>query len=147
MNQHLPEIWIIVGFACVLLEFVLPGAIIVFLGISAIITGVLLKLGLPNTGGLPLLIFMGLSAAQILFLRRYVKNWFTGSSVNSEDSSVEEFVGKPASVSGGFENGSNRGTVVFKGANWNAVSEDALNVGDEVVIRKQEGITLHVAAK
>ncbi len=147
MDLHLPEIWIIVGLACVLLEFVLPGAIIVFLGVSAIVTGLLLKAGLPTSSGIPFVVFMALSAAQLVFLRRYVKTWFTGSSEGSEDSSLEEFVGKSASVTGGFENGSGKGTVVFKGTNWNALSEDSLNAGDEVIIRKQDGITLHVSSK
>lgn len=147
MNLQLPDIWIIVGFACVLLEFVLPGAIIVFLGISAIVTGILLKVGLPTSSGIPFLVFMALSAAQIIFLRRYVKSWFTGTIMTSDESGLEEFVGKTASVVSGFEDGSEKGTVVFKGANWSAVSSDTLKAGDDVVIEKQEGITLHVRSK
>jgi len=147
MQLHLPEIWIIIGILCIILEFFLPGAVIVFLGISAIVVGLLLKIGLPTAGGLPFLVFMVLSAAQIIFLRRWVKNWFTGRSMNSEDASMEEFVGKEATVVKGFENNSTKGTVMFKGANWNAVSETALKAGDEVIIEKQEGIVLYVRCK
>lgn len=147
MNLHLPDIWILLGFVCILLEFILPGAIIVFFGTSAILTGLMLKFGLPTTGGLPFWVFMVLSAGQIWFLRKHVKSWFTGSSIAAEEQGVEEFLGKPAVVVRGFENGSDNGIVEFKGASWQAVSSDTLLPGERVVITRHEGLTLYVSKK
>jgi inner membrane protein len=149
MHISIPEIWIIIGFICVLLEFVIPGALIVFFGISAILVGLLIKIvGLPTANGIPFLVFIVLAVGQILLLRNKLKSWFTGKSLTGNDDTLEEFVGKDASVVSRFDGKSKKGTVVFKGANWNAICEASpLTVGDEVVIEKQEGITLTVRKK
>jgi len=147
MQLHLPDFWIIIGIVCIILEFFLPGAVIVFLGTSAIAIGLLLKIGLPTTGGIPFLVFILLSTAQILLLRRFVKSWFTGRTMSAGDAGLDDFIGKEASVVKGFEEGSLKGTVSFKGANWSAISSSPVKVGQDVIIEKQDGITLFVKAK
>ena len=149
MHLFIPEIWIIIGFVCILLEFVIPGALIVFFGVSAIIVGLLIKLvGLPTANGIPFLVFIVLSIGQIVLLRRKLKSWFTGKTLTGNEDTLEEFVGKEATVIEGFGEQSKKGTVVFKGANWNAISDSAdLKIGDDVIIEQQDGITLTVRKK
>lgn len=144
MIKFTPEIWIILGFVLILLEFVVPGALIVFMGTASIIVGLLIYIGLPIDHGIPFFAFMILAIGQIVFLRKRVKSWFTGDTAKDSQDSIEEFIGKPAEVVSGFEDGAETGTVVFKGANWKAVSKDPLSPGEKVVIEKQEGITLIV---
>lgn len=146
MKISAPEIWIILGFICILLEFVLPGALIVFFGISALLVGLLIKFAfLPIENGIPLLVFAILSVGQIVFLRKRFQKMFKGQTVVDHGELADEFVGKQASVLEGFEDGSKYGTVVFKGTNWKAVAESStLMIGDNVEILEQNGITLTV---
>ena len=142
-----PEVWIIIGFVCIILEFMIPGVLFVFFGISAIFVGLLtIMFGLPSGHGIPYLVFTILSVGQIVFLRKKFKSWFTGKTLTGDENTLEEYIGKEATVVSGFEGDSNKGTVQFKGANWNAVSNTAgLKPGDEVIIEKQSGITLTVS--
>lgn len=144
-----PEVWIIIGFVCIILEFMIPGVLFVFFGISAILVGLLVKIfGLPTGHGIPYLVFTILSIGQIVLLRKKFKSWFTGKTLTGGENTLEEYIGKEATVVDGFEGESNKGTVLFKGANWNAISNTPdLKPGDEVIIEKQSGITLTVSRK
>ena len=138
-------IWIVVGIALVLLEFVLPGFIIIFLGISAIAVGMLIWAGMPESNGLPFLLFAGLSVALLVFLRRRFEAWFAGKALDPADGVFEDIVGREATVTGGFtakEQG--RGNVLLRGAVWQAKSEEKLREGDLVTIMARDGILLTV---
>jgi membrane protein implicated in regulation of membrane protease activity len=140
-----PELWIIVGFACILLELVIPGLMIVFFGTSAVVVGLLLKWGgLPSGYGAPLVVLLLLSVGQILFLRKYLKEWFRGKSLEGEDDQQSEYVGKQATVVSGFETQGRSGKVSFRGTEWTAFADCPLEVGDEVEIVEQQGIRLKV---
>jgi membrane-bound serine protease (ClpP class) len=57
----------------------------------------------------------------------------------------EELIGKTATVK---EELNPQGTVFFKGERWTAISEDGeIKAGEEVTIKKMDGLTLHVTRK
>jgi membrane protein implicated in regulation of membrane protease activity len=143
--KYIPEIWILIGFGLIVLEFFLPGAIVVFMGTSAVFVGLVLKLSpFPEGNGLPFLLFSILTIAQIALLRSRFKLSFKGDTVKDGANDLEEFIGHEATVHSGFEEGKRKGKVVFKGTQWTALSEDSLEPGDTVEIISRDGITLSV---
>lgn len=136
-------IWLLVGVALILLEFVAPGVVIVFFGIGAIITALTTWLDLTPGLGSQMLVF-GLSSVVLLFgLRRFVKKWFVGTSSNPNGSD-DDFIGREARVISSLPGHGGPGKVEIKGANWNARSEEAVPAGETVIIERREGLTFHV---
>jgi membrane protein implicated in regulation of membrane protease activity len=90
-------IWFLVGFALVLVEFALPGVIIVFLGLGAWVTALFVWLGWADSVGAQTTVFM-ISSVMLLFgLRHIFRGWFMGhSSLGDSESEMDEFLGKSA---------------------------------------------------
>ncbi len=134
------------GIILVLAEFVIPGMLVIFFGTSAIIVGLLVWIGLPQTNGIAFVLFASLSVAQIIILRRFFKRWFTGDSLGSgeRDDGMQEFIGKEVEVAEDFNSDLGRGKVVFKGASWSARSNENLTAGETAVIADRDGLTLIV---
>lgn len=145
-SLSIPMIWLLFGMGAILLEFLVPGVIMVFFGTSAIVVGLLLHLGLPWTGGLPFLLFSVLTVGQIVFLRHYFKRWFSGNTFGEvvDGTEFEEFIGREAIVIRGFTDNELRGKVEFRGAPWTARATQALQIGQRVRIIDRDGMKLKV---
>ncbi|MBL0732404.1 MAG: NfeD family protein [Desulfosarcina sp.] len=132
-------VWFIIGLACVLAEFALPGLIIIFFGIGAWCSALLL-LALDVTVFFQILIFILCSILSLIFLRKRV-------SFKKEDSKdvTEDFIGKRAKAEDSFTKGE-FGKVFFKGTFWKAetLSESIIRKGEYVKITGQESLTLLV---
>ncbi len=142
-----PEfIWILVGLFFVLLEFVIPGLVIIFFGAGAIIAGVaciFTDISL-NT---QLIIFIATSIVLLILLRRAIKDTFIGnSSDDPEQTSLKENVGKQVIALEDIEAGQ-IGKVEFCGTSWSAQPQESVSKGQTLVIVAQEGIVLKVKSK
>ena len=137
--------WIGVGFALVLAEVLMGNFILFFLGLASIITGVALWLGMPADNGIPFLLFAVLSIALLVGLRSRMRNLAVGDVASS--SMDEDFVGRDVQIESGFDSGSpGRGRVSYRGASWNAKSEQShLPLGSFATIISRESNLLYVA--
>ena len=143
--EYQPLIWIVLGIVLILLEFAIPGLIVIFFGTSAIVVGLAEWIGMPTNHGIPFIVFSVLTIVQILFVRRYFKSWFKGKSIESKsDTDTEDIVGKQATVLNGFTEGNLRGKIDFRGSNWTAVSEIPLEQGERVIITERNNLTLTI---
>ncbi|NNE93398.1 MAG: NfeD family protein [Verrucomicrobiales bacterium] len=136
-------IWFLVGIGLILAELAVPGVILVFFGVAALIVSLLDWIGIDSLAA-QLWIFSILSLALLIFARRFVKSWFVGSESSEASDLDEEFVGKTVTVTneitpGGF------GKVELKGAQWQATSTTTLPVGSLAEVTKRDGLLLHVA--
>ena len=140
-------IWFLIGFAVVLVEFALPGVIIVFLGLGAWVTALFVWLGWAESVGAQTAVFM-ISSVMLLFgLRHIFRGWFMGhSSLGDSESEMDEFLGKSARAVAAITAGG-EGKVEFKGAHWNAIAEDDINPGQVVTISARDGLQLTVKKK
>ena len=139
-----PIIWFLIGLAFLLLEFLLPGLIVLFFGFGAWITAIctlIFDLGLNAQ----LIVFIGTSVLSLIFLRKYFKRIFVGKDEKAVDEVLEEFVGKIVIAESDFEKG-RKGKVTFKGAIWEALSETDIKKGDQLKIIGKESIVLKVEA-
>ncbi len=139
-----PIIWFLIGLAFLLLEFFLPGLIVLFFGFGAWITAIctfIFDLGLNAQ----LVVFISTSILSLIFLRKYFKRIFVGKDEKAVDEVLEEIVGKTVIAESDFEKG-RKGKVTFKGAIWEALSETDIKKGDQLKITGKESIVLKVEA-
>ena len=115
-----PILWFLIGLVCLLLEFALPGVVIVFFGIGAWIVA-LLTLLLPLPIEHQLLVFIASSLLMLFTLRRNLQRWFF-KEVPDAVSDKQEFIGERAVV---IEAISTKlpGKVEFHGTRWEAESD------------------------
>jgi len=141
-----PEVvWFICGVVLVLLEFAVPGVILVFFGLGAWVTALTTFLGLTQGSASQLLVF-GVASVILLFgLRRYVRSRFSGfvSERQAPDRNLDEFTGKRVLVLEDVAPGI-PGKVEFKGAPWRAESEDSFSQGESGIIKEMDGLTLKI---
>jgi len=132
-------VWFLIGLACVLAEFALPGLIIIFFGIGAWCSALLL-LVLDLSVFFQILFFILFSTLCLVFLRKRV----SFQKEVTEDT-TEEFIGKRARAQDSFTKGE-FGKVFFKGTSWKAetLSKNIIEKGDYVKITGQESLTLLV---
>lgn len=139
-------VWFTVGVALIVAEFFLPYLILIFFGAGAILTGVLLWIGLPQHSGIPIAAFAAISLGLLLGLRRWARRLFKGltSDVADQEPGFEDFIGKEGAVTSGFGSEGNKGRVAFRGTDWNAEGSVGLMVGDRVRIIGRTGQNLKV---
>ncbi|QBG47584.1 NfeD family protein [Verrucomicrobia bacterium S94] len=138
--------WAIIGVGLMLCEFIMPGLILFFFGIGALITALVSWL-LPVGLSAQLMVFTVASLVSLFGLRRLIKPVFTGneSDVNT-DSYNEGMIGREAEVSVEITPES-PGKVILNGTAWKAESGETLTVGQRVVISGQKSLTLMVKSK
>lgn len=136
--------WIAVGLLLVLFEFVIPGFIIFFFGIGAILTG-LLKFLIPMELDVQIILFAVLSVILLFGLRRFFPKVFRGENARSGPlpPDTEDCTGQSARVAEPIAPG-HAGKVEFQGSLWNAESDSAHGPGETVTVVRRDNITLIV---
>lgn len=136
-----PILWFVIGLVCLLLEFILPGIVIVFFGIGAWIVALLLLL-LPMPIEYQLLVFISSSLFLLMALRRNLQKWFFKE--NADDLlTMQEYVGEKAIVVEAIA-GKMSGKVELHGTRWEAEAECEIAVGAPVIVRGKKNLTLLV---
>ena len=137
-------IWIVMGIVLLLMELAIPGFIIFFFGIAAIIVGVICLI-LPISMNLQLIFFILLSLFMVFFLRKKMKSIFAGKvkSGNEIDDTTDSFVGEKAVVISRITP-DRGGKVELHGTSWNAESDETLEVDQTVIVIDKTNLTLKV---
>jgi membrane protein implicated in regulation of membrane protease activity len=139
-----PElVWFICGAVLVLMEFIVPGVILVFFGVGAWVVALTTYLGLTRGNASQLMVFAAASLVLLLALRRYIRSRFSGfvSERQEPDRNLDEFTGKSVLVLEDIAPGK-PGKVEFKGAPWRGESEVSFSQGESGVIERLDGLTL-----
>ena len=134
--------WIIIGLTLILCEFAVPGLILFFFGIGAIITG-LFALFIPSLN-LQLALFALFSLLSLFGLRRILKPMFTGNTTDrNTDYMPEGMIGQRCTVETLIQPDS-AGKVILNSTSWRAESNETLQPGTRVIIQEQRSLTLIV---
>ena len=137
--------WLILGVVFLTLEVLAPGAILMWFGIGAVVTGVILWLFQGMAIGWQILIFAMVSAASVVVWRK--SGLFTENKAPPLDPTLNNrlqgHIGKEYTLSKAIANG--RGSVKLGDSNWR-VSGDEMPKGTRVRVVGTEGITLIVEA-
>jgi membrane protein implicated in regulation of membrane protease activity len=138
--------WTLMGIGLMFCEFAVPGLILFFFGLGALITALLVWL-LPLSLTLQLVIFAVASLVSLFGLRRWLKTIFSGRETDvNADSISEGMAGAEGSVSEAIAPGV-PGKIMLNGTAWKAESEDVLAEGQAVVVIGQKSLTLRVKSK
>ncbi|MDX1802596.1 MAG: NfeD family protein [Alcanivorax sp.] len=135
--------WIIAGLALMIAEFAINGLVVIFFGIAAVLVGIVKFFGLLDDTTWELTLFAVLSVLLLIFVRRYLAQYFMGqeqASSGPEDSAG--LIGQRATVAEAFRDGI--GTVIYRGARWQAQSPQPLAEGQMVRITQHDGLWLTV---
>ena len=141
---HIPLIWFLVGLALVASEFIVPGFVIFFFGVGAMLTGVLSAFipGLDTNIFMQTIIWMSSSLISLFSMRKYLSKIFKGRFFGEKEGL--EASGKVAVVTEEITP-DKAGRVKFEGTSWKAISyTETLKSGEEVEILKKENLTFIV---
>jgi len=143
MNTAL--IWIIIGIILIISEILATSVVAVFIGIGAIVTGLLLHAGVIESLAAQLSIFSIVSVGSLVIARRRFRDWFGGFSKRQGDdhSTFRNDLGEQVVVESDFVDG--HGRVTLNGVSWQADSADELRAGENAWIVANRGIQLTVS--
>lgn len=142
-----PEvIWFLAGLALLVLEFAMPGLVIFFFGVGAVVVAVVCLIT-PISLNVQLMIFIGASVLSLLLLRKWLKGVFLGHMPSKQDltENLEEFIGQRAVVKEKIVPKVG-GKVEFHGTNWEAWADEEIAEGTAVEIIGKDNITFKVKA-
>lgn len=145
MDMSAEIVWLIIGILLVFSEFLIPGLVIGFFGIGAILTGLLTWLGITVSIHTQLLSFTLTSLLMLIFLRKYFSRVFQGKEVEgTEGVNFNIQIGKIIPVTELIEPGEVGGRVRYQGTIWKAKANERIAPGESVVITGCDNITLLV---
>ena len=139
--MNISVLWFIVGFAFFLLEFTVPGFILFFFGIAAWLVAIF-TLFMPISFDTQLSIFLVSAIVTVILFRKILKNKI-GMYREGPTVLEDEYIGKIALAETAITPNEN-GKVEFKGASWDAKSDDYILAGQKVQIIETRSILLIV---
>jgi inner membrane protein len=134
-------LWFIIGFVLFLLEFAVPGLILLFFAVGAWVVAIM-SLFTDLSINSQIVLFITTSLTTVLLFRKWVKGILASGKPTSEVIE-DEFIGKTAIAETNIAPGMN-GKVAFKGTSWDAITEDMVHKGENVLIVGNESIILKV---
>jgi membrane protein implicated in regulation of membrane protease activity len=137
--------WIILAAVFIVAELVIPGGIIIFLGIAGLIVAISMKLGFVASWANALTLWFISSLVLVILLRGIAQKLVGGdSSVANVDEDVDA-LGEIVAVVETIGPGEAKGRVVFRDIRWNAVSDGSeIPAGEKAQIVYRDNITLVV---
>lgn len=137
--------WLILGVAFMLIEMALPGFIIFFFGIGALVVSGAVLLGLEDIN-IQMLIFIFTSLITLIIFRKKGKKYFEGkvTGKNQTDETIENIIGQKARAVTDIIPGGIDGKVEFHGTLWNAVSDERIEKDSVLEIISRDNLTLKV---
>ena len=143
--QNPAAFWLMLGILLALSELFVPGLVILFFGLGALITsGICYLADISIT--LQVVVFLFTSILSLLIFLSLFKQRFFSDTEEKDESLNGEFIGKSARVSRVNEDGVS-GQIEFRGTVWTIQSNEVLSVGDVVEITSKESIKLFVTKK
>ena len=138
-------IWCIIGIVMMMIEFMLPGFVIFFFGLGALMVSLITYLYPEVTLNSQLVIFLLVSILMLVVLRGWFKSIFSGLFDRKKEmpKNIDSFVGETAVVIKKISPTS-PGKIEFHGTPWNATSDLEIPVDTTVSITKQNNLTLEV---
>ncbi|HEY1908851.1 MAG TPA: NfeD family protein [Myxococcaceae bacterium] len=131
--------WFVAGIGLLIFELVTPGGLFaIFFGFAAIVVGLLTVLHLGGPEWFQWLLFIALSIAGVLLLRKPVMQWL---GVGAPALPSEEMRGEWALVTEEIRPG-DVGKVELRGTTWSARANRTIRVGERVPVERIEGLTV-----
>ena len=142
MIGHAGWIWLYFGVFLMLLELLMPGFVVFFFGLAALSVGALIFLLGDSFGGTAQFVtFAILAILYILTLRRFFARLFKGSKDSKAE--ADELVGRVGTVTAAIRPPV-EGRVQIGDAEWAAIAQEAIEVGQVVQVKSRQNLTIQV---
>lgn len=126
-------VWFLAGIAVMLAELAVPGFVIIFFGLGCWGAAIVAVFA-PDAYSWQVVVFLIVSVASLMTLRKLAMRVFVGRSEGPETEDLGNVpVGTRITLGQDLEAG-RVGRVRFRGAMWDAVSEDRIPAGSEAEI-------------
>ncbi len=135
--------WALAGGVLILLEMIVPGGIVVFLGCSALIVALGVKLQVLNDWSSGLLAWFIMSIVMLVSLRSLFMKYFEGDHTIHNVDEEKDIQGSLVEVREDIFPYRD-GRVLFRGVHWQARSESEILTGAQAVVIRSEGNVLIV---
>jgi len=138
-------IWLATGVLLLILEMVLPGFVLFFFGLGALVTFLCSWLFQPSLNE-QLAIFLVSSLVSLFSLRGFIKRTFLGGSTVASDDHVIAGGGESVIVTRTIDPPM-EGKVKYSGTFWRALADERIEKGEAATIVSQEGLIMRVKKK
>ncbi len=143
MDLTIPSlIWLTTGILLLILEMILPGFVLFFFGLGAIVTFLCSWLFQPSLT-VQLVIFLLSSLLSLFTLRGLIKRTFLGGTVSAADDHVVAKGGELVVVTRTIDP-PREGKVKYSGTFWRAVADEKIEKGETAEIVSQDGLIMRV---
>lgn len=120
-----PAVWAGFGALLMIAEFFLPGAVTIFFGLGALLTGAATYYGLTESLYSQFFFWVSSSIVLTLLLRRQVVSWFPSIEKRERPLEEEIMIGKMVEALTDIDADSDAGRVRYLGSSWQARSVGA----------------------
>lgn len=142
-----PLFWLIMGVMLLVLEMALPGFVLFFFGLGALITSLVTYL-FPISISWQLALFIAASLVSLFSLRNVIQRRFFKQPTGEEEDEVDEDV--VLAVPG--ERGvvfmtivpPGEGRIKYAGTFWRATADERIDEGEIISVVSQDGLVIHV---
>ena len=144
MAAYIPLIWLIAGLFMIGVEFIIPGFVIFFFGVGALVLSLLTWIipGFNNAYAIQIVVWLVTSFVSVAFFRRFFSRIFRGKV--QKGSAEDDFALKTARVIEPIRS-DKPGRVTFEGTTWKAICyEENIKKGDIVRVLQKDNLTLVV---
>jgi len=137
--------WLILGVVFIIAELIIPGGIIIFLGIAALVVASALIFGLVETWTSVLTLWFISSLVLVILLRSVAQRFAGGDSTVANTDEILDVFGETVEVVDTIGPGEKKGRVVFRGAEWHALGHGGvIESAQQAQVVSHENITLIV---
>jgi inner membrane protein len=138
-------IWTLCGIILFFLELLIPGFVVAFFGIGAVITALTTWMGITPSFAAQMGVFLVSSILMLFVARKFVKKVFVGKENESNDEyNFKVEIGKIVPVIELIQPNEVGGKVRYQGAPWSAISKEPIAPGESVKIVGFDNLTLIV---
>lgn len=139
--------WLIIGVMLFFLEMAVPGFVLFFFALGALVTALVAWLT-PVSVAWQLALFISASLVSLLSLRGVIQKKFLSSTSDAEDEEIDEDVflavaGERGVVSMTISPPA-EGQIKYSGTFWKATADEQIEEGEIISVVKQEGLVIHV---
>ncbi|MGB0893050.1 MAG: NfeD family protein [Parashewanella sp.] len=138
-------LWAVIGLFLIIAEIVLPGGIVILLGVACLLVSSLLWAGIVEGIAQSLTVWFISSIILLLVFRGLTQKLIGGDAhVDNTDEAVDLYQ-QPAEVKATIGPGEKQGRIHFQGSDWPAIADGSvINIGQQVRIICQQNIAFVV---
>lgn len=146
MKEHMfALIWFAAGIILLVLELIVPGIVLVFFGVGALLVSLAVFLGLVKSISTSIIIWLVISFLLFIFLRRIILKFIPSKSSYQFVEEDVDMVGKVVEVVSTIDNKGSDGRISYSGTTWPAISRSGIiTPGSKVRILYRDNISFIV---